>query len=335
MTIEYISSETVAIANGAGTSESCTVPADCTLALITYCGWSGAGDDFVSGTLGGESLTLAESQPGINGVCPTSGIAYLVNPPTGSQTLIVTIQNADNKYSIGAHYFKGGDTSNPLRDTANTAQAGSSPFETPSFNVSAGDLAVVLVGGYTENPEIQADPPGKGQTEIWECKPKFDRLQALGTKSIVSGTSTTMWGGGCSYNGLSAISLVPATAGPVEVFLTLEMAQAISQGAKAQSIGDTSLNAIQQIAPQGQAQVTAALPLTIQEAMNAISSAATAAGVAIEIIAAIQVSGTEVAIVVAPAERTFIVPAESRAFKVEAESRAFIIPAEDRTFRVN
>jgi len=211
MVIEYISSELVASANGAGSSESCTVPADCTLALVTYCGWSGSGDDFVSGTLGGQSLTLAESQPGINGVCPSSGIVYLANPPTGSQTLVITIETATNEYSICAHYFKGGDTSNPLRDTANAAQAGSSPFETPSFDVLAGDLAVVLVGGYGGSPV--ADPAGKGQTEVYEYTGNSDRLQAFGTKSIAASGTTTMWGGGCSYNGLSAISLVPVAVG--------------------------------------------------------------------------------------------------------------------------
>ena len=193
---------------------SVTVPSDCTLIVIAYAGWSGAGNALSSASLDSDSFTEAAEIEGGSGTNPGTGLAYLANPSTGSQTLSMTFEgDAVDDFSVVVSYWKGVDTSSPSRDSA-TAGDYASPVTTPSFDVEDGDVALVAVGTYEEY--VDASPTGSGQTTIEEALNIANNSEVgLAYKNITSSGTTTMQGDGESltYTGVAAFALKPASDG--------------------------------------------------------------------------------------------------------------------------
>ena len=182
-------------------SRTITVPADATLAVLSY--GAATSVDMTAASIAGAAFTRVYTIPyngGVNGIC---GVWILANPATGSQTLSIS----STGFSPILHFFKG---TTAIRDYA--YGIGSNPYSspqtvtTPSFDVEAGDLccATCFGSGTSVNPA----PTGSGQTEIYKTL-----THGLGDKTAGSSGTTTMQGYG-TYPAVVAMSLLPTDEGP-------------------------------------------------------------------------------------------------------------------------
>jgi hypothetical protein len=147
-------------------SQSITVPADATIAIVgivnfrdvdNYIGLGNAEDaSTASLTLGGTQMKIGRVQDTLAEL-PANyhiGLFYLVNPPTGSQTLAWDFAGSNNP-SLGSviHYafYKGVDISSPIRSRGGEKNESGSSATTGTLAAVAGDAIVAEGCSYANN----------------------------------------------------------------------------------------------------------------------------------------------------------------------------------------
>ncbi|MHC4989690.1 MAG: LamG domain-containing protein, partial [Planctomycetota bacterium] len=141
------------------------------------------GDQGTSGvTYGGQALTLAVSADAGGSGREWVSIWYLVDPPTGSNTVAVTFNNSQDPTGIAAMSYFGVDQSAPIDVTANKTTGSSA---TVSLDITPTVANTMIVGGLGHHGgDTDPHTPGGGVTAE-----RYD---------IVSGTNT---GDDSSYAG--------------------------------------------------------------------------------------------------------------------------------------
>jgi hypothetical protein len=141
------------------------------------------GDQGTSGvTYGGQALTLAVSADAGGSGREWVSIWYLVDPPTGSNTVVVTFNNSQDPTGIAAMSYFGVDQSAPIDVTASKTTGSSA---TVSLDITPTVANTMIVGGLGHHGgDTDPHTPGGGVTAE-----RYD---------IVSGTNT---GDDSSYAG--------------------------------------------------------------------------------------------------------------------------------------
>ena len=116
-------------------------------------------------------------------------IWYLVNPATGSNTVLLTGVNVNADWNVAAISFYNVDQSTPL-GTAVTATGTSA---TPSIDVgsAADDIVVDVVAHLTTGGGSTGSAPGDGQTELFDSGAGVQFMGA-GSRKRATSTTTTM-----------------------------------------------------------------------------------------------------------------------------------------------
>lgn len=120
----------------------------------------------------------------------------------------------------------------------------------------------------------------------------------------------------------------------IAVTMTLDRSAELSLGATADGFVSLVLPVSHDAEAVSGAQAGAAVALTVEQALTILSSAATASGISINVIRAIQLSGIEVQAWIRSVLRTYQVLAEPRVRAVPMESRTFVVLPETRTLVV-
>lgn len=139
-------------------------------------------------TYGGQALTLAPTGTMVNGTVLNSAIYYLVNPPTGINTLSFT--HAAIAWWIQAHNLSGANQTTPVRDSqksfSNTGTP--NPTTTTALTTVAGDLAIDIIGTRTTtNTGLTAS----GSQHL-DASSTISNLIGGSSDLAASGTSTSM-----------------------------------------------------------------------------------------------------------------------------------------------
>ncbi len=126
-----------------------------------------------------------------NGTTARASLWYLLNPPTGSGSVVVTLSGAAS-FVVGATSYTGVSQTNPLGTPVVNSNAG----VTATLNVvsATNELVVDVIarrGDLTTNP-ITA---GSGQTQRWN------------TRTTVNSANTGMTGGGSSKAGAASVTM--------------------------------------------------------------------------------------------------------------------------------
>jgi len=233
MAIERIGTEVVQSSVVTG-SASVTVPSDCTFVLLLMNTFGpNAPPDYVR----------------INGIDFTKVIDWttdfdhrythiyrLSNPSTGVQTFSWSWGGVWSGNIYCLVYFKGVDTTSPIRDSDSDYDIDSSVVLT----TAAGDLVVGIVGD-TSGSDPNAAPAGSGQTEIIDSD-EFNGLEASVGEELATGASVTFNCTGSSYETLCACTLIPAAGGNIyNESITVFSTPALACAASADLLGSVGL----------------------------------------------------------------------------------------------
>jgi hypothetical protein len=127
-------------------SQSVSVPSDATLAVVAVSGFQSTVNKFSGGTvtLGGSTMTAVSS--GQDGTTSRfmGAMFYLVNPPTGTQTLAwdwLGSTNPTDGVVLVHGYYKGNATVSMARDT-DGVQGAATSYSTKSLTATTGDLII-------------------------------------------------------------------------------------------------------------------------------------------------------------------------------------------------
>jgi hypothetical protein len=141
-------------------------------------------------TYGGDQLTRIAT---VNqGSSARASLWYLLNPPTGTQTVLVTM-SGNARFVAGAHSYTGVSQSNPI-GTASVNTGGSSKTATLNLTSATGELAVDVVARRGDTPENPI-AAGAGQSERWN------------TRTTVNSATDGVTGAGSSKAGSSQVSV--------------------------------------------------------------------------------------------------------------------------------
>lgn len=192
-------------ANPAG--QSITIPADCTAVYFFGDYYSDGAGTFASATLAGNAPSQTFEVPqNANG--NTKWVAAWYNPPTGSQTLAVTFDDAptEGPTSIVA-YVKGGNTTawGDADGATNTSAAGTTALSV-TLTTSAGDLVLKFdtrFGGTA--PSLSAGWTSAQTQSHNSHSARLSYITATGTTQVANSEDE-------SYSSLVAIA-IPAAAG--------------------------------------------------------------------------------------------------------------------------
>ena len=188
---------TIGTYNNSG-SQSITVPADCTLAVISVA------DANAAGTV---SINSVNATFDIYAANNWLRVYHLVNPSTGSQTFAWSNFALMGGLAIIIAFYKGVDTSSPVRDSDFDANEGNpGTATTPSMTSAAGDMAVVGCAGYGGALTLT----GGGQTSV--ATVNKETTYAGIAELLASGSTITMTATG-PYPVIAAIVLKPAAGG--------------------------------------------------------------------------------------------------------------------------
>lgn len=186
--------------------QSITVPADAELALFFWSGWS-SGFDLVNVTLGGSPFLVAQKNAGIGtGSLSGHGVAYLANPPTGTQTLDWEwTANPGEGPVVFVHFLSDVDPVDPIRDTDLQRASGTSAVPPAVVDSTESDYVVALVERYNSDPN--GAPIGSGQTIDTSPFTFSSRRGALTVEDSPGETSSTITMEGFSWSNITAISV--------------------------------------------------------------------------------------------------------------------------------
>lgn len=151
------------------------------LLLVGIAAYTGSSTRQVTSvTYAGQSLSLVARRR--NGSTGTGNITLtelwrLVNPPTGSGTVAVTLNGSSLGWVAGATTFTGVDQTTPL----GTVAVASGSTGTPTVNVASASNELVFDVMAREWPGTAT--PGTNQTELWEQSDADDVLGAASTKA--------------------------------------------------------------------------------------------------------------------------------------------------------
>lgn len=190
-------------------SQSITVPSDATLAVVFAAGLSDTTADFDSGgisiTLGGSAVTYVARSP-TTVSCDVSA-SYLINPATGSQTLAWTFPSTVTYGNlITVVFYKGTDTTSPIRSNANAEQVTGSPITISSLTVESNDMTVGGVSAHNSTVAVN----GNSQTSIAinGPEPKQGSVYLGVAEKAASSSWAASWTGD-AYAGAVAIVIKP------------------------------------------------------------------------------------------------------------------------------
>lgn len=210
--------------NAGTVSSTINVPADAEIAIAAWSGYSTTAGYFTGG-----SMTLTKGAVDTAMIAVPNGDAlggsawaapafYLVLPDTGSNKTLKWDWSgaaaADDASSLcSVTFWKGIDTSSPVRNANGAQSSGSTPYTTPTLTAVLGDLIVAWIAAFAGGAEGTAN--------------SFSNLSLL-TQITKSGTADGAWATGspsgnvavaCSTDtgwddgGISAIVLKPAASG--------------------------------------------------------------------------------------------------------------------------
>lgn len=212
----YISGETDAWDSTPPTGEmTATIPSNCNL-LVVYIGSrdSGGTPEVSSLTVGGNAMTAMEPFFSSGGRCG-AGIYYYINPPTGSQTISVTLDEDwfSNGMVIRAEYFIG-NTLQPFRRTEaiTGTTAGSATF---SWTIDLDDT--YLIGMCVANYDTGSTVGSVTWTNLTETEMVYDYGNSYITVGMAHNSNPTLgagsyvmdWNWGPNYSQSILIELNP------------------------------------------------------------------------------------------------------------------------------
>lgn len=137
--------------SGSGTVTSWSYPATITaggtntIAFVGHCTANGAGDTVTSVTLGGVAMTLVEDDASFTTVPVRANLYRLVNPPTGTVTVAITISNL-RRHASGTLVLQGVEQTTPVTGTQVAHYDGDGTTDTVSTTVTTttGEMLVDL-----------------------------------------------------------------------------------------------------------------------------------------------------------------------------------------------
>jgi hypothetical protein len=125
--VAFNNTNTSAIASGNSFSSSFTVDAGSNLVAFAAVGWwDGTGQSVTSISLGGQTMTSCGAAVSVNdaGLIYYAQVFYLVNPPTGTQTLAITMTSGTYGVAANVITFTGVNPNTPVRSGTYTTSSG-------------------------------------------------------------------------------------------------------------------------------------------------------------------------------------------------------------------
>lgn len=206
--------------SAASGSTSVTVPTGCNLVVAFWSHWHGNSLSTLSAlTLGGANMlpALAELAEGAAVNETGVGVAILVNPPTGAQTLAWAWSDSAPRTEGGVVflvYYQDANTSDPYRAVAVDAQTGTTQ-PAATVNSTASDDRVV---GFTENsnPSTNPTPTITGVTAFVNDATINTHVCDVGDATGLTG-SVTVSNSTPDYAAAAAISLKASAGAPPQL----------------------------------------------------------------------------------------------------------------------
>lgn len=209
-------------ANTGNVTTALTVPADAEFAIVHISGY-GAANFHSGGTMTLAAVTMTSFGGGAadssTGAWQAAGF-YLNLPSTGSGKTLAwdwagTGTAGDSNHNFGVTFWKGIDTTSPVRDSDSATNSNTFPQNTPTLTCVSGDLIVAHFGGFA----VASD--GSGAVTAWNNLTSLAELthNSFAELSLATGSPTgnttvgvqTVTGYG--EGGLLALVLKPAAAG--------------------------------------------------------------------------------------------------------------------------
>ncbi len=202
------------------------------LLLVGVSLFYGSGAQVNSITYGGQALALVgaktDGSPQVR-----AEIWRLVNPPSGTTNVVVTLSAKSDGFAVGAMTFTGVEQSTPLGTFASAS--GNSP--TPSVNaVSARRELVFAVVAFKDGNTLNV---GANQTQRWSRADSAAKVRGAGSTEDGAASVTMSWsepGGASKEWAIGAVSIKPALepdvattmTGPASVFATTNFTYTIT-----------------------------------------------------------------------------------------------------------
>jgi len=196
-------------------STTVTVPSDATAVVAFWSHWDGNANSTLSSlTLGGSAFTI-QSQVAEGATSNESGhgVATLVNPATGSQTLAWT-WSAGGARSEGGWivviYIKGCDTSNLVRSSGVDANVGGLDVQV-TLNTQSTDLVLATAQAYNQAPAISGSvflnnisvnlhqydasevTAGASSTTVTMTNEEYSSMAAIAIREAISAARPAFW----------------------------------------------------------------------------------------------------------------------------------------------
>lgn len=205
--------------SAASGSTSVTVPTGCNLVVAFWSHWHNNSNSTLSTlTLGGSNMlpALAELAEGATFNEPGVGVAILVNPPTGAQTLAWAWSDSAARTEGGGVflvYYQDANTSDPYRAVAVDAQTGTTQ-PAATINSTASDDRVV---GFTENsnPSTNPTPTITGVTAVINNTTINTHVYDVGDATGLTG-NVTVGNSTPDHSAAAAISLKASAGATIE-----------------------------------------------------------------------------------------------------------------------
>lgn len=173
---------------------------------------NGDSETVSAATYGGQAMTQVGTAQVSANTAPDGRIYiyYLLNPPTGSNTLQVNWNSAlDQGSVIGAVTYAGVDQTTPLRAFASASGISTAPAATVTS--AANDLVFGIVSGRTTSNYALA---GSGGTSLWSARPFNGQTAGAGQSKTGAASSVTLnWSGSSAEWVAGGVALRPAAAG--------------------------------------------------------------------------------------------------------------------------
>lgn len=212
----------ISTANSGTVSSTITVPADAEMVIVGISGYQSSANYFSAGSMtftkGGidTAMTSAGGGGDSDNAAFYSAMFYMVSPDTGSNKTLkwnwLGSSTATDAPVISVTFWKGINTSTPVRGSGGGQNASGTPYTSSSITAQSGDTIVAWAGGYVV---------GEGTINTWSNLSLLaqvthynnaDGAWATGTPSgnttVAASTNTNYQDGG-----IIAISLIPAAAG--------------------------------------------------------------------------------------------------------------------------
>lgn len=213
MAVERTGSAYTDAADNESYSESVTVPADADIAMLAlsvyYPNQGLSPADF---TLGGNSFIDETAGEAGNGVF--TQIGYLVNPPTGAQTLAATVPDYGKGITIHVVFYKGVNTGAPITDSDNEVV---NQTDVTGLTTGVNDMTFGAAADYGQYPTVTDN----SQTQVTSIQGEGGNNQNRARTAEKANSTSFQYTTGGSYATCAAAVIAAAAAGgnaPTGVF---------------------------------------------------------------------------------------------------------------------